>query len=213
MASGGWPDQGVLRSTWTELDRAGLLGRPGPSGLQPTYLGLVWETRRGFTLDSQHIDELVAEWETTNVDFKRELNLSSNDEKAEFVKDVLGLATTKSSGRRWLIIGFHPKTREYYAPPDPSITPDRIEQILSEYTDPVVLMRYDTPQTRHGVVGRLEVLRSPADVPYRVKKELRGAKRHIRPGQVFVRHGSQTVEAPPGEEQRLLEEPSRETGA
>ena len=57
-----------------------------------TYRGLVWETRRGLTLDSQFIDDLVAEWETTSVEFKRELAVDIADTKAEFIRDILGLA-------------------------------------------------------------------------------------------------------------------------
>ncbi len=74
-------------------------GRAGyRNDLKPTYQGLVWETRRGFTIESKFIDELIKEWETTNIDFKREIGLDTKKQKAEFAKDVLGLATTKSSG-------------------------------------------------------------------------------------------------------------------
>ena len=61
-----------------------------------TYRGFVWEKRRGFTLESRFIDDLVAEWETTSVDFKRQLSLDTMDHKAEFIKDVLSLANTKA---------------------------------------------------------------------------------------------------------------------
>src|SRR5205823_14477290 len=58
-----------------ELEQTGLIECRRYFGpriqFQATYSGLVWETRRGFTLMSKFIDELVAEWETTNVDFKR----------------------------------------------------------------------------------------------------------------------------------------------
>ncbi len=142
--------------------------------LRSTYHGLVWETRRGYTLDSRHIDDLVDEWETTSVDFKRELHTDTADQKAEFVKDVLGLANTKASGRRWMIIGFDDKTRAYHGPPDPKITQNHLEQLLARYTTPVVCIRYDVVDYRRGKVGRLEVLRDPADLPYQVAQLVRG---------------------------------------
>jgi hypothetical protein len=40
------------------------------------------------------------------VEFKREVHVTGTaSDRAELVKDVLGLANTQASGRRWLIIG------------------------------------------------------------------------------------------------------------
>ncbi len=170
-----------------------------------TYRGLVWQTRRGFTLESQFIDSLVAEWETTSVDFKREIHLGTADERAEFIKDVLSLANTKASGRRWMIIGFDNRTRAYHSAPDASVTQNRIEQILAHYTDPMVIVRYEVVPYRSGAVGKLEVLREPTNLPYKVAHSI-GDKKRIEAGQVFVRHGSQ-VEAPTqGELDSLIQE-------
>jgi hypothetical protein len=174
-----------------------------------TYHGLAWETRRGYTLDSRQIDDLVAEWETTSVDFKRELYTNTADQKAEFVKDVLGLANTKASGRRWMIIGFDDKMRAYFGPPDPKIKQDHLEQLLALYTKPVVRIRYEVVDYRRGKVGRLEVLRDPTDLPYRVARAVgskgTGGKR-IEIDQIFVRHGSQTEQPSLDELQALHEE-------
>ena len=178
--------------------------------VRSTYHGLVWETRRGYSLDSRHIDDLLAEWETTSVDFKRELHTDTADQKAEFVKDVLGLANTKTSGRRWMIIGFDDKTRAYHGPPAPKITQNHLEQLLARYTKPVVRIRYDVVDYRRGKVGRLEVLRDPVDLPYRVAQAVggkgAGGKRMVEIDQVFVRHGSQTEEPTPLELQALHDE-------
>ncbi len=101
-----------------------------------TYAGLVWEHRRGEVEGARLLDSLVAEWETTSVEFKRELLLDTADQKAEFVKDVIGLANTQASGQRWLIIGFDDKTRSYHSPPDPSVTQNRIEHVLAQCIAP-----------------------------------------------------------------------------
>jgi hypothetical protein len=58
--------------------------------LHATYRGLVWSTRRQFTIDSRFIDDLVAEWETTSVDFKREVHTDTASDKAELIKDIFG---------------------------------------------------------------------------------------------------------------------------
>src|SRR5260370_26573148 len=106
--------------------------------LSATYRGLVWETKRDFTIESKFIDDLVVEWETTSVEFKRDLYTDSAGQIAEFAKDVLSLATTKASGRRWMIIGFDDDTHGYDGPPNPKLTQNHLEHLLQQYTKPMV---------------------------------------------------------------------------
>ena len=197
------------------LEDRNFLKTRGLAGYQnyitPTYQGLVWGTRRGFTIESKFIDELVKEWETTNVDFKREISLRTKEQKAEFAKDVLGLATTKSSGRRFMIIGFHPKTRDYYAPPDTAVTQDQMEQILANLTSPAVNIRYEIVDYRAGKVGKLEIIREPEKLPYRASQDViidAKGRKGLEKDKVYVRHGSQT-EAPTETELQALEEEGR----
>lgn len=196
-------------------DRGLLKARPrlgGHTYLQPTYQGLVWDLRRDLTIESKFIDELIIEWETTTVDFKRELHLKTKKEKAEFARDILGLATTKSSGRRYLIIGFDDKTRAYHAPPDPSISQNQLENILSDLTEPVVNVRYEVIEYRLGKVGKLEVIREPWKLPYRAAKDIvidDKNRKGLIEGRVYVRHGSQTEAPSEGELMALEEEGKR----
>ncbi|MBA3321786.1 MAG: ATP-binding protein [Pyrinomonadaceae bacterium] len=206
-----WPDKDErLRTVGRELGGRGLAKCLclGSLQLKASYQGLVWETRRGFTLEAKFIDGLVAEWETTSVEFKRELSLNPADRQAKFVKDLLGLANTQASGRRWMVVGFSEKTRAYHGPPDHKVSQNRIEQILSPYTTPNVEVRYEVVDYRAGKVGKLEVLRDARKLPYRVAKSV-GDKKRIEEGQVFVRHGSQTEAPTPAELQAIVEEGER----
>lgn len=214
VAESGPSEPDILHGFASEMAAEGLIERDSAVGrlpkLRATYLGLVWETRQGYTQEARFIDQLAEEWETTSVDFKRELELRTNDHKAEFVKDVLSLANTQASGRRWMVIGFDDKTRAYHAPPDPKLTQNRFEQVLSRYTAPVVTLHYKTPQYRaHGLVGLLEVLRNPQHLPYRIARSLTGEKRTVVEGQVFVRHGSQVEPATERELKALVAEAER----
>ncbi len=185
------------------------------TGLKPTYQGLVWDIKRGFTVESKLIDELVKDWETTNVDFKREVHLDTKKQKAEFAKNILGLATTKSSGRRYMIIGFDDKTRECFAPPDPNITQEIMEQHLANLTNPIVNIRYEIIDYQKTKVGKLEVIREPEKLPYKAKKDviidatskknLEGRK-GLEKDKVYVRHGSHTESPSEIEMERLEEE-------
>lgn len=170
----------------------------------PTYAGIVRVTREAESQWSKTVQELVEEWETTNVDFKRELNLGKDKEKAEFVRDILGLATTRSSGSRFLVVGFDDKTRSFAQPTDPSITQERLEQILHAYSEPTLGIRYRIIAWTGGNVGIIEVLRNAQNIPYRVKKDFSS----IKAGEIYVRHGSHT-EAPT---QHELEDLLREGG-
>lgn len=206
----GWTTGGAIWAVAEELSKwgyaRGFFAADGSVRLRATFRGLVWETRRGVTLESQFIDGLLAEGETTSVEFKREVHLDTADQKAEFIKDILSLANTRASGRRWLVIGFDDKTRTYFGSPDPTLTQQRIEQILARYTTPCVEVRYDVVQCQAGPVGKLEVLRDPKNVPYRVAKSITGNKKIVLQDQIFVRHGSQVETPTAAEEQALVEE-------
>lgn len=208
MSELGWTDRHFFVSVIEELERDGFANCPGIVGNLATYLGLVWDTRRGFTLESRFIDSLVDEWETTSVDFKRELRIDTADQKAEFIKDVIGLGNTQSSGRRWMIIGFDDKTRSYYGPPDHRLSQNRFEQILAQCTAPMVYIKYEVVDYRSGPVGKLEILRDRSKLPYTVAKSI-GDKKRVFEGQIFVRHGSQTEEPTPAELQAIRDEVER----
>lgn len=173
-----------------------------------TYAGLVWEHQRREVEGARFLDSFIAEWETTSVEFKRELLLNTADQKAEFVKDLIGLANTQASGRRWLIVGFDDKTRSYHSPPDPSVTQNRIEQVLAQCVAPSLDVRYEVLAYRGGTVGRLEVLRDAKKLPYRVAKSF-GEKKQVKENQMFVRHGSQTEAPTPAELDAIQEEANR----
>jgi hypothetical protein len=182
--------------------------------IYPTYKGLVWELKRSYTIESKLIDGLVKDWETTNVDFKSELKLDTKEQKANFAKDVLSLANTKSSGKRHLIIGFDDKTREYLAPPDANITQNRMENVLSDKTDPVVNIRYEIVDYKKGKVGKLEIIRESEKLPYRAKEDVfdNKGKRVLEKDKIYVRHGSHNEAPSDFELKSLIEEGNRARG-
>ncbi len=140
---------------------------------------------------------LREDWETTNVDFKRELHLVTKDEKAEFVRDVLALVDTQVTGRRYLVTGFDPQTHDFTTAVDPRVTQDTIENILNEFTKPPATVFYKTFAWTDGPgeVGLLEVGRDRAQVPYRVSRRVAGEHQIIEDDQVFVPHSSHVATA------------------
>jgi hypothetical protein len=186
------------------LEEEGCLERKAAMGgfieVYPTYAGIVRATEQVQTELQQLVAGLLPEWETTNVEFKRQLDLATKADKAEFIRDILALATTKSSGERFLIVGFDDKTHQFIRSVDPAIDQNRLEHILNAYAAPAPQLRYHRVAWDRGEIGVVTVLRDPAKVPYRVTKTLA----HISKGDVYVRHGSH-VEPPTPAELAALE--------
>jgi hypothetical protein len=195
-----------------QLSDMGLLTqRPyfgGHIDLIPKYTGIVRVTRKVDTDQIRLLKELIEDWETTNVDFKRELNLKNDKEKAEFVRDILGIANTKSSGRRFLVIGFDDDSRTFFKTVDPTNTQERMEQILHAYCDSYPNIKYYLVPWQTGEAGLIEIFREPEKLPFKVGKPL-GGQKGIQQGEIFVRHGSHTEPPTERELQDLIGEASR----
>lgn len=201
-----------LHAVQRELADLGFLRlHPAGGSVRSTYAGLVFTGRCGITAQSKFIDELVAEWETTSVEFKRQLETRTADQKAKLIKVIIGLANTKVSGLRWLIVGFDDRTRSYHGQLNQKITQDDIQRLMSPYSDPAVLIRYDIVDYRAGPVGKLQVLSDRAELPYSVKKSV-GKESRIEVGDIFVRHGSLTVPPSMPELRALQDEAERAKG-
>jgi len=205
----GWEsDAGRARALTKELSNLGLLhdrvaiGSIDSVRVAPTYAGFVVATEAHESKLHVLVRGMLAEGETTTVEFKVQLNLSDRDGKGEFVHDVLGLATTKASGRRrFLVVGIDDKTGDVVKSAEPAITQDRIEDILNAYAVPAPEVRYTTVGCAGGLsAGVLEVYRDPTRIPYRFS---RGVGKY-QTGDVFVRHGSH-VEPPTAAELASLE--------
>lgn len=183
-----------------DLGWAHIGGAIGAYDTYPTYAGIVRVTRTMETKLHALIRDLLADGENVNVDFKQEVHLQTKAQKGEFIKDLLALVTTKARGERYMLIGFDDKTGAFVKSVDPSITKDRIEDLLIAYTESVPSVRYDTTTWEGGTVGLIEVIREAHKLPYRVKVDI-GDK--LKAGDVFVRHGSHTAKLKPGDEEYL----------
>jgi Putative DNA-binding domain len=193
----GWADPhfDLVFDIARKLAEVGLLVTHGAMGQRldvwPTYAGIVRATEGMQAALRQLVADLLPDWETTTVEFKRLVNLNRDKEKAEFVRDVLALATTKASGRRWMVIGFDNNTHLFTDSANPTLTQDRMEDILNAYASPAPQIRYQLVKWNGGEAGLLEIMRDPTHIPYRVTRSLA----HIRVDDVYVRHGSH-VEPP-----------------
>jgi hypothetical protein len=187
------------------LELVGGIATFGMVELRVRYAGVVLATQQAQTELVQLVESLLPDWETVTVEFKREVHLDTKEQKADFVHDLAALATTKASGRRYLFIGWDPKSRLFTTNVDARLSQDRIEQVLSAYLDPVPAIRYRTFAYQGGTAGVVEAVRQAWDVPYRVK----AAIHRLVIGDVFVRHGSQVEKPTERELEALIDEGHR----
>jgi hypothetical protein len=190
----------------------GVLGGGGHIfSLAPTYRGFVRIREAAPSVTRAMIEQFLPDWETTTVEFKRELVLERPREKAELAKDICALATTKASGaERYLVLGFDAKSHMFTKSVDDGLTQDRIEQILNAHTEGAPAVKLVTTPFANGLAGLILVTRDAASVPYRLKRTTADA--HFVGRDTFVRHGSQ-VEAPSDAElDALIAEAERARG-
>jgi hypothetical protein len=212
-----WDDEERLRVVASELYQHGhilndVADDEADWRLSATYYGLVWETRQQITRYTPWIDDLVARWETTSVDFKRELRVEMDNEKSELVKDLLGLVNTQANEPHLLVIGFDPVTHGYHGPSATDITQDRLEAIVNRYVEPSLVFEYAVVGYRAGPVGILAVAREPAKLPYRFAIAIGSGDKRREAGVWFVRHGSQTEPPTPRERDAIITEGRRARG-
>ena len=179
----------------------------GPFPIRATYAGVVRATQLEPSQDRELLRSLLEGGETSSVDFKRELHLDRDREKAEFVRDILGLANTHLSGRRFLVIGIDDNGIEY-ASADATITSSRIEQILNAWVEPVPLVRTRRILWNTQELLLIEIVREAAKLPYVARKTHGKLKEDI----TYARHGPHTEPATPTEEEMIRMEGKRVRG-
>lgn len=195
----GWPWE-ITRAARLarELAAVGFVYKSGTLDtvvIAPTYDGLVVTTRQAETQWTTRLRELVAEGENSNVEFKRELQLGSDRQKAEFVKDAIALANSLTPGRRFIVVGFSDADLEFYESVDESLTQERFESILSVYVRTMPQIKYTRVRYGIGIAGVIEVMQKRQDLPYQVQKAIW----KLEEGDIFVRHGTLSERPTPAE--------------
>ncbi len=146
----------------------------GPIPVRVTYIGVVRATETERSRDQELLRRLLDDWETTTVDFKRELDIGTVAVRLEFVRDVLAIATTQGRQERCVVIGFDSKSHEFHKSVDPAITQDRLEDILNQYVlAQLPGLKYRTVPWQGGEVGLVGIVRDATQVPYRGNDQIR----------------------------------------
>jgi hypothetical protein len=176
--------------------------------VRPSYIGAVIATQKEISEREQLVGRLIEQWETTSIDVKEVLRLGSDRNKAEFCKDVLALANTRVSGRRFMVLGFSDQSREFTTSVDPKVDAHRMESVLSGSCLPVPRIKYSVVPLQAGDAGLIEVFSDRADLPYRLGRKIW----KFASSTVFARHNTLAVAIDGPELEGLIEEGRRARG-
>ncbi len=145
-------------------------------------------------MDIQKLKQLLSREEGEKLDFKAELNLTTESEKKELVKDVTAIANSRG-GRGHILYGVADKTKTIIGI-DPTIfQEEQIQQIIYNRTDPPVPVSLDLVQIEEKIVAVLSIFRS-RHAPHQI----------IQSGAFYIRRGSTTDYARRSELASMMQE-------
>ena len=211
---GRFVDQGEAIALTQRLQSIGCLhsealitmgGNKGKCEAHPTYVAVVICTQQVTTDQRRLLNDLVDEWETTSVDMKEALELRTDRQRAEFCKDIMALANTRVSGRRFIAVGFNDVSRDFTTSVNPTLSANQMESVLAAYCVPVPEIRFSVVPWGAGNAAIIEVLSKAMDLPYRLARDVW----KFKAGAVFVRHNTLVQEAVGEELASLIAEGER----
>ncbi|MEZ0537409.1 helix-turn-helix domain-containing protein [Caldicellulosiruptoraceae bacterium PP1] len=140
------------------------------------------------------LKSLLANDEGPKLDFKEKIQLDTEGEKKEFVKDVLAIANSKG-GRGYIIFGVEDKTKKLIGISKNDITEETIQQIISSRCEPPVSIKFEQLTVDNKLIGVLTIYKSNLR-PHQM----------IQNGVFYIRRGSTTDVARRDEIATMLQE-------
>jgi hypothetical protein len=151
-------------------------------------------------MNQEQLARLLAQEESVNLEFKESLDLDSNYNKANFLREVLSLANSPIQ-TGYLVIGIEDKSKDVVG--IEGITEEQIQQVVVEWCRRPISFDFHIIEIKGKNVGVMQIY--PIHQPYTLKKPIsyeefsedaKGRKRReLRANQVFLRRGSIIAEA------------------
>lgn len=145
-------------------------------------------------MDCYKLKRLLKKEEGPKLDFKADLNLSTEGEKKELTKDVIAMANSRG-GRGYILFGVEDKTKKILGIDPKGYKEEQIQQIIYNRCDPPVSISVDFVEMEGKTVGVITVYRS-SHKPHQMMQN----------GAFYIRRGSTTDVARRGEIANLLQE-------
>lgn len=131
-------------------------------------------------MDLSKLELLLNKGEGPKLDYKEMLDLETESDKKELVKDVIAIANSQG-GRGHLIIGVKDKTKDIVGIDSNNINEERIQQIIGSRCDPPVNIRVEFFNIEEKTVSVITIFRSRKK-PHQM----------LQTGAFYIRRGSTT---------------------
>jgi predicted HTH transcriptional regulator len=93
-------------------------------------------------MNLQKLEYLLSREEGAKLDFKAEMDVTTQSGKKELAKDIIAMANSHG-GRGYIVIGVRDKTKEIIGLPSEHLNEERIQQVLGLRTNPPINVRVE----------------------------------------------------------------------
>lgn len=131
-------------------------------------------------MNKKKLMSLLKKHEGVKLDYKLQLDLSSENGKKELAKDICAIANSRG-GRGYLIIGVEDKTRKIVGIEKSSFTEEQIQQIVCSRCEPPIPIILETFNIEGKDIAVITIFQS-SQKPYQFKEN----------GTFYIRRGSTT---------------------
>jgi len=107
-------------------------------------------------METQKLLTLLKRSEGPKLDFKAQLDLTTESGKKELAKDVLAIANSQG-GRGHILIGVEDRTKSIIGIAPEAYSEERIQQIVSNRCEPPLAIRYETVPVKDKWVGVITI--------------------------------------------------------
>ena len=145
-------------------------------------------------MDEYKLRQLLKREEGPKLDFKAELNLSTESDKKELTKDVIAIANSRG-GRGYILFGIEDKTKRILGIDPANFSEEQIQQIIYNRCDPPVPISVDFFNIEGKMIVAITVYKS-SNKPHQM----------LQNGAFYIRRGSTTGVARRSEVANLLQE-------
>lgn len=131
-------------------------------------------------MNLQKLEYLISKEEGAKLDFKEEIDITTQSGKKELAKDIIAMANSHG-GRGYIIIGVKDKTKEITGLPSEKFNEERIQQILGLRTNPPINVRVEYFEIEGKRICVITIFRS-----------FKRPHQMVQNGAFYIRRGSTT---------------------
>lgn len=136
-------------------------------------------------LSGEEFHQLVSYGEDDKVERKQEVRVSTVEQRAEFVRDMLALANSHGEREAYLLVGVD-RSGNFHDIKHLDLRDENLQQSVGELVEPPIHFSYREIEIEGKTLGYIEIIANKRR-PHVVRKKL---KDELEAGETWIRHGS-----------------------